>query len=45
MLALDLGLVALWVAFGVFMLARLVTLTLRARGGAWLVTGPLPRRT
>jgi putative MATE family efflux protein len=44
-LALDRGLVALWAAFGVFMLARLATLTLRARGSAWLVTGALPRRT
>src|SRR6266545_1336583 len=43
-LALDRGLIALWAAFGVFMLARLVTLTLRARGSAWLVTGALPRR-
>jgi putative MATE family efflux protein len=43
-LALDRGLIALWAAFGVFMLARLLTLTLRARGSAWLVTGALPRR-
>jgi Na+-driven multidrug efflux pump len=44
-LALDRGLmIALWAAFGVFMLARLVTLTLRAHGSAWLVTGALPRR-
>ncbi|MFC5998902.1 MATE family efflux transporter [Quadrisphaera sp. GCM10027208] len=34
------GLVWLWVAFGLgFMLARAVTLGLRARGDAWLVTG------
>jgi len=34
------GLVAVWVAFaGVFMGARLVVLTPRARGDAWLVTG------
>jgi putative MATE family efflux protein len=34
------GLVWLWVAFGIgFMLARAVTLGLRARGDAWLVTG------
>ncbi len=34
------GLVAVWVAFaGVFMCARLVVLTRRARGDAWLVTG------
>jgi putative MATE family efflux protein len=45
-LAADAGLVALWWAFGGFMLARLATLTLRWRGDAWLVTGAtLPRRT
>jgi Na+-driven multidrug efflux pump len=34
------GLVAVWVAFaGVFMGARFVVLTRRARGDAWLVTG------
>jgi Na+-driven multidrug efflux pump len=33
------GLVALWLAFGVWMLARFGTLTLRARGSGWLVTG------
>jgi hypothetical protein len=34
------GLVAVWVAFaGVFMGARYVVLTRRARGDAWLVTG------
>jgi len=33
------GLVALWVAFSVWLAARFVTLTLRARGSAWLVTG------
>jgi len=33
------GLVALWLAFGVWLAARFVTLTLRARGSAWLVTG------
>ena len=43
-LALDGGLVALWLAFGVFMIARLVVLTWRARGDGWLVTGAaLPR--
>ena len=35
------GLVALWLAFGVWIAARFVTLTLRARGSAWLVTGPV----
>jgi putative MATE family efflux protein len=43
-LALHRGLLALWAAFGVFMLARLLTLTLRACGSAWPVTGALPRR-
>jgi hypothetical protein len=33
------GLVALWLAFSVWVAARFVTLTLRARGSAWLVTG------
>ncbi|MFC7327976.1 MATE family efflux transporter [Marinactinospora rubrisoli] len=33
------GLVGLWLAFGMWMLARGLTLGLRARGGAWLVTG------
>jgi putative MATE family efflux protein len=33
------GLVALWLAFSAWMLARLATLTLRARGSRWLVTG------
>ncbi len=33
------GLVALWAAIGVWILARLVTLALRERHGAWLVTG------
>jgi hypothetical protein len=33
------GLVALWLAFGVWVAARFVTLTLRVRGSAWLVTG------
>jgi len=33
------GLVALWLAFSVWLLARLATLGLRARGSRWLVTG------
>jgi putative MATE family efflux protein len=33
------GLVALWLAIGVWMAARLVTLGLRARQDTWLVTG------
>jgi Na+-driven multidrug efflux pump len=38
-LASGLGVVALWCALGVWMIARLVTLTRRAAGTAWLVTG------
>ena len=39
--ALSAGLVAIWVSFcAVFMGARLVVLVHRARGDAWLVTGP-----
>jgi putative MATE family efflux protein len=38
-LVLHGGLVALWLALGVWMAARLVTLAARARGTAWLVTG------
>ncbi len=38
-LAIDGGLVALWWAFGAFMVARLVTLLWRERGVAWLVPG------
>src|SRR5215468_5100264 len=37
------GLVALWLAFSLWMVARFVTLTLRARGTAWLVTGAVRR--
>jgi putative MATE family efflux protein len=33
------GLLALWAAFSAWMLARLVTLALRARSSRWLVTG------
>jgi Na+-driven multidrug efflux pump len=33
------GLVALWVAYSIWLIARFVTLTLRAAGSAWLVTG------
>ncbi|CAM3966265.1 MATE family efflux transporter [Nocardiopsis gilva] len=35
----DTGLFRLWVAFGVWICARGLTLGLRARGSAWLVTG------
>ena len=39
--ATSAGLVAVWICFaGVFMGARLVVLVRRARGHAWLVTGP-----
>jgi putative MATE family efflux protein len=44
-LAADNGLVALWWAFGAFMVARLVTLLGREHGDRWLVTGAaMPRR-
>jgi putative MATE family efflux protein len=33
------GLIALWLAYSLWLLARFVTLTLRARSTAWLVTG------
>ncbi|MGB6454597.1 MAG: MATE family efflux transporter, partial [Streptosporangiaceae bacterium] len=33
------GLVGLWLAYAAWMLARFVTLALRARGSQWLVTG------
>ncbi len=33
------GLASLWLAFTVWLLARFTTLTLRARGQRWLVTG------
>jgi putative MATE family efflux protein len=33
------GLVALWIAYSVWLAARFATLTLRVRGSAWLVTG------
>jgi putative MATE family efflux protein len=37
------GLVALWLAYAAWMLARLVTLTWRVRGSRWLVTGAVRR--
>lgn len=37
--ASGLGLVALWCALGVWMIARTITLVRRANGTAWLVTG------
>lgn len=36
---LQAGLVWLWIAYGGFMLARMLTLVLRARGDAWIRTG------
>ncbi len=33
------GLIGLWLAYATWMIARFVTLTLRARGSGWLVTG------
>ncbi|MBF8188239.1 MATE family efflux transporter [Nonomuraea sp. K274] len=39
LLAAGFGVVALWCALGVWMIARLITLTRRAAGTAWLVTG------
>ena len=39
-LVTDAGLVALWWAFGGFMVARLVTLVWRERTEKWLLTGP-----
>ncbi|TDC93955.1 MATE family efflux transporter [Actinomadura sp. 7K507] len=35
----DAGLVGLWAAIGLWMLTRLLTLGLRARGDRWMVTG------
>ncbi|MFP3961716.1 MATE family efflux transporter [Actinomadura fulvescens] len=35
----DAGLIGLWLAIGLWMLARFTTLSLRARGDAWMVTG------
>jgi len=43
-IATDAGLVALWLAFGGFMLARMATLLWRERGEVWLVTGARPTR-
>ncbi|WP_043614992.1 MATE family efflux transporter [Nonomuraea candida] len=39
LLASGFGVVALWCALGVWMVARLITLVRRAAGTAWLVTG------
>ena len=37
--SLDAGLVWLWLAYGGFMLARMLTLVVRARGDRWIRTG------
>jgi putative MATE family efflux protein len=37
------GLVALWLAFSLWLVARFLTLTLRARSSRWLVTGAVRR--
>jgi putative MATE family efflux protein len=37
------GLVALWLAYSLWLVARFVTLVLRARGSGWLVTGAVRR--
>lgn len=37
------GLIALWAAYSAWLAARFVTLTVRARGSAWLVTGAIRR--
>ena len=37
--ALQGGLIALWIAYSIWLAARFVTLTVRVRGTAWLVTG------
>jgi putative MATE family efflux protein len=37
------GLVALWLAYSAWMLARLGTLAVRARGSRWLITGAIRR--
>jgi hypothetical protein len=42
-LVTDAGLTWLWVAFGGFMLARMLTLVVRERSDAWLITGPTSR--
>jgi putative MATE family efflux protein len=42
-LVTDAGLTWLWVAFGGFMFARMLTLVVRERSDAWLITGPTSR--
>jgi putative MATE family efflux protein len=37
------GLLALWLAYSLWLLVRFITLVLRARGSAWLVTGAVRR--
>ena len=43
MLAAHSGLAGIWVAYSFWLLARFITLTLRARGSRWLVTGATRR--
>ena len=40
---LHAGLIALWLAYSLWIAARFVTLTVRARGTEWLVTGAVRR--
>jgi putative MATE family efflux protein len=42
-ITLHAGLLALWLAFSLWMAARFATLTLRARSSRWLVTGAVRR--
>jgi Na+-driven multidrug efflux pump len=42
-LVLHGGLVALWLAYSLWLLARFVTLILRGRSSKWLVTGAAQR--
>jgi len=39
------GLLALWLAYSLWLLVRFITLVLRARGSAWLVTGAVRRQS
>jgi len=39
----DGGLVALWLAYSLWIGVRFATLVLRARGGRWLITGAVRR--
>jgi len=37
------GLIALWLAYSLWLAARFISMTWRARGSAWLVTGAVRR--